>query len=40
MEKRRRLLLTSRRSKRLHRLKGLAPGLLDAVAAKAIRGKK
>jgi len=40
MEKRQRLLLTSARGKLLYRLKGLAPGLLDAIAAKAISKKK
>jgi len=40
MEKRQRLLLTSTRAKILSKLKGLIPGLLDAIAAKAIREKK
>jgi short-subunit dehydrogenase len=40
MEKRQRLLLTSARGKLLYRLKGLVPGLLDAIAIKAIRNRK
>ena len=40
MEKRQRLLLTSTRGKLFYRLKGLLPGLLDAIAIKAIKNKK
>lgn len=40
MEKRQRLLLTSTRGKALHRLKGVVPGLLDTIAARAIKKKK
>jgi len=40
MEKRQRLLLTSTRGKLFCWFKGLTPGLLDAVAAKAISQKK